>query len=99
MNLFEKDKFSSRSKMIPIEISNVIEDIKFSSLESDNLRKLAEEGHLSFSRIQDDFRGDLCYYIKPTQEVKDHIINIGYGEISGIGYSDISNTISFHSLW
>jgi hypothetical protein len=99
MNLFEKEEFSSKSKMTVIEISDVIEDIKFSSLESEHSKKIIEDGYLSFIRIQDDFGGNLCYYIKPTQEVKDHMINVGYGDTTGVGYSDISNTISFHSLW
>lgn len=97
--MFEKEKYSSRSKMTQIEINDVIDDIKFSSLESEHSKKIIEDGYLSFSRVRDNFGGDLCYYIKPTQEVKDHMIKIGYGDVAGVGYSDIANTISFYSLW
>lgn len=99
MPIFEKEEFSSRSKMTPIEINDVIEDIKFSSLESEHSKKIIEEGYLSFSRVRDDFDGNLCYYIKPTQAVQDYMIKSGYGDVSGVGFSDITKTISFHSLW
>jgi hypothetical protein len=99
MPLFEKNKSSSRSAMNNVRITDVIKDIKYSSIKSENSKKLIEEGYLEFIKPKDNFDGNTCYYVKPTTDVKKHMKTIGYGEVSGIEYMDISNTISFHSTW
>ena len=95
MKLFEKEKHSSRSKMNSIEIEDVLEDIKYSSTGSDNAKELIENGYLSFIHCRDDFNGNTCYFAKPSKEVKDHMAKIGYGAVSGMEYSNISNICTY----
>ncbi len=99
MTIFEKEKFSTRSKMTAIEIDSVIEDIKYSSPESEYTKEIIEEGYLPFIKVRDNFNGDTCYYIKPTEEVQNYMKKSGYGKAEGVEYSDISKTISFHAIW
>lgn len=99
MSLFEKERLSSRSKMNKIEISEVIEDIKYSSLNSEHSKNLVEKGYLKFIQPKNNFNGNMCYFIKPTKEVNEHMKKTGYGKPTIVGYSDITNAISFYTKW
>lgn len=98
MQLFERDQ-NNRSLMKNIEINQVFDDIKYSSLDSENSKKLIQNGYLKFLIQKNDFDGNMCYFIKPTKEVFDYMKKNGYGSVDGVQYLDIANTISFYSNW
>ena len=99
MPIFEKERLSNRSQMKKIELTDVIDQIKYSSIKSKHSEKLIKEGYVSFIKPDNEFDGDMCYYIKPNKAVRDYMNNKGYGVVAGVEYLDTTRTISFHSRW
>lgn len=103
--MFEKENFSSRSKMLPIQVSDVFEDIvicqsKGINSQSENdpeYNKYRKMGYLPLDPFNQDL--SLIYLVKPTQAVQDHMSKIGYEEARLVEHCKITNAIRFSTIW